>query len=158
MNFIEFKKNILEEYKKYFPNSLCEVYIFRGFGKMISIHFRLASSAAECASGIIVNDCFYVSFTADLPNNYKESDNLPDNIVLECGARSYRVKPKNKYLYCDYKKVPFRKVSGDPEKVLKAIKIFIYRFHYSFMLDYHNNNLLECDHELTRIKGYRLEV
>jgi hypothetical protein len=156
MNFIEFKEIILNEYKDYFPHSLCEVYVFCGLGKMLLINFRLAASAAECASGIIGNDCFHVSFTANLPDDYNELDNLPDNIVLECNARSYRVKSKNKYLYCDYKSVQFRKVSGDPEKVLKVIKIFIYRLHYSLMLDYHNNNLLECDHELVRTKGYKL--
>lgn len=155
MNFWEFKKNVLCEYNKYFPDSLCEIYIFKGFGKMLVINFRLASGAKECASQIIGNDCFRASFAADLPNNYNPSDNLPSNITLTSNSHCYVVKPENKHLYCDYKNVPFRKVSGDPDKVLNALKKYMCRFHASFMADYHGRALLDRDYELVRAKGYK---
>lgn len=159
MNFNEFRNAVISNYNKRFNSSLCECYIFRGLGRMLCINFRLAESARECASGIIGNDCFSISFTVFLPDDFDEEKNdLPETMVLESRFTSYATKPDNKYTYCSYKKIPFRKTKGNAEKIINTLNKYTIKLYDSVLDDYKNNNLLERDAELVRRKAYKKGV
>ena len=81
MKFKEFKEEVKKAYAKRFPNSLCEVYIFKCLGRSLCITCRFVENEKEVPFGIMGNDMFYASMSINLPDNFGDDDDLPENMV-----------------------------------------------------------------------------
>ena len=78
---------------------------------------------------------------------------LGDNdFILENVNNTYRIRPNNEYLYCNYKKVSFRKTNGDINKITKSFENFIKKLIDNLKEDYNNDMLLDTDKELVAKK------
>lgn len=146
MLFAEFKARIEEKYQEVFPNSRCSCFIFNCLGRSISIHCYLTGSDKECAHGIIDNDMFMIRFDINLPNKFdEEAEELPDDLTMRAGMNQFRVKPDCDYLYCTYKKVPYRKTRGNAAKMCETFGRFVDRLHDSVCEEINNNNIHQND-------------
>lgn len=146
MLFAEFKARIEKKYKEVFPNSRCSCFIFKCLGRSISIHCYLTGNDKECTHGIIDNDMFMIRFDINLPNKFnEETEELPNDLTMIAGMNQFRVKPDSDYLYCNYKKVPYRKTRGNPAKLCETFGRFVDRLHDSVCEEVNNNNIHQND-------------
>ena len=144
----DFLEAVTEKYKIYFNDCMCIARVVNCLGAVIFIDCYLAKNKTEFPNNISHNDPMKVSFKIDIPKGTTADDYLPDTVMIECYDKCYAVKPENKYLYCDLKKVPFRKTTGDPDKILKTLDKFFAKLHDSMVEDYKNDNMLEYEAEL----------
>ena len=129
MNTKKFCEKATKLYLNHFPKSAVKAYWSGNLYANVSIHCKLAASKNEVAHGIWENDILNVSFCVDLdgkrelPKGSRET--LPDKVCLTAWHRSYLTKPENPYHVYGSKKLPFRKITGTPEKILTALdKVF----------------------------------
>lgn len=142
MKFAEFKESINSIYGGKFDNSTCVVRPYRCLGRYIYIDCMLAGNLNEISYGIAGNDMFKISFCIDLPDNFNfETDELPENLTMEAKANSYIIKPENKYLYCNLKKIPYRKSKGTAEKLVSVFGKFIDKLHAQLVEDLNSGNI-----------------
>lgn len=154
MKFNEFKEKIEEIYKEKFDQSLVECNVYRCLGKSITIDFVMAGSREECASGYFDNDMLNGCFMIHLPDGWTEEDDLPEKMTMAALKGYIRIKPEQKYLYCGCRKLPYRKTTGNAEKLIAAFGKFVDRLHEAVVEEYKNNNLLDKDMELVKSKHY----
>ena len=128
MKFKEFKEEIRTAYAKRFPNSLCEVSIFKCLGRSLYITCRFVGDEKEAPYGIIGNDMFCVSMGINLPDNFGDDDDLPESMVLEWQSSSIKAKPEG-WLAYDAVKVSYRKTTGDAKKIIKALDKYFQRLY-----------------------------
>lgn len=139
------KQQIKDLYHKYFKDSAC-VFSKGCLGKSEFIHCYLAKDSSECENGISHNDCFDIMFHLDY-----EHDGYQMNAV----QHSFTIKPTNKYCFCDFERVAFRRVdTQDFKKILEALKRFFERLHSQVKASIESNNLL--GHESGRISDMEL--
>lgn len=128
MKFVEFKEEIRKSYAKRFPNSLCEVYIFKCLGRSLCITCRFVENEKEVPFGIMGNDMFCASMSINLPDNFGDDDDLPENMVLEWQSSCIKAKPES-WLAYDAEKVSYRKTTGDSKKIIKALDKYFQRLY-----------------------------
>ena len=128
MKFKEFKEEIRTAYAKRFPNSICEVSIFKCLGRSLYITCRFVGDEKEAPYGIIGNDMFCASMSINLPDNFGDDDDLPENMVLEWQSSCIKAKPEG-WLAYDAIKVPYRKTTGDAKKIIKAVDKYFQRLY-----------------------------
>ena len=128
MKFKEFKEEIRTAYAKRFPNSLCEVSIFKCLGRSLYITCRFVGDEKEAPYGIIGNDMFCASMSINLPDNFGDDDDLPENMVLEWQSSCIKAKPES-WLAYDAEKVSYRKTTGDSKKIIKALDKYFQRLY-----------------------------
>ena len=128
MKFKEFKEEVKKAYAKRFHNSLCEVYIFKCIGRSLCITCRFAENEKEVPFGIMGNDMFCASMSINLPDNFGDDDDLPENMVLEWQSSCIKAKPEG-WLAYDAVKVPYRKTTGDAKKIIKAVDKYFQRLY-----------------------------
>lgn len=139
MKFETMQSEIIAKWSEHF-NGKCDVEICRVYGRFILIEMRLSEKIDICRE----NDIFQIRFMIDLPDNFNESENLPKNLTITSNARDYKIKPKAekiKYLVYEYRRVPFREVTGTPEKIIQVIGKFIDKLYKQFTADYKNGNI-----------------
>lgn len=125
MKFEEFKKEVQNAYAGKFPKSRCMVKPYICFGSYIAIDCFLAENLREVPHQIAGNDMFKISFLIDMPEKFNfELDELPEEMTMESLKRTYVIAPENSYLYCDYRKIPYRKTSGDAKRIITTIGKF----------------------------------
>ena len=120
MKFKEFKEEVKKAYAKWFPNSLCEVYIFKCLGRSLCITCRFVENEKKVPFGIMGNDMFCASMSINLPDNFGDDDDLPESMVLEWQSSCIKAKPES-WLAYDAEKVSYRKTTGDSKKIIKAL-------------------------------------
>ena len=152
MKFNEFKERIENEFNGKFNQSLCTCKIFRCLGKSITIDCKLGKDASEWNNGIAMNDLMHVSFIIAMPDGWAEEDELPEIMVMESSEHEIKTKPENDILYCDYKRISYRRTAGNPEKIIKAFGKFVGKLHDTVMMEYQSENLLADDMELVETK------
>ena len=128
MKFKEFKEEVKRAYAKRFPNSLCEVYIFKCLGRSLCITCRFVENEKEVPFGIMGNDMFCASMSINLPDNFGDDDDLPENMVLEWQSSCIKAKPES-WLAYDAEKVSYRKTTGDSKKIIKALDKYFQRLY-----------------------------
>ena len=128
MKFAEFKEEVKKAYAKRFPNSLCEVYIFKCLGRSLCITCRFAENEKEVPFGIMGNDMFCASMSINLPDNFGDDDDLPENMILEWQSSCIKAKPES-WLAYDAEKVSYRKTAGDSKKIIKALDKYFQRLY-----------------------------
>lgn len=152
MKFEQFRSDMKAAYAEKFDKSLCDVKVCSGLGKSIMVICHLAADSGECISGIAQNDMIQVMLDIDLPRDWENGDELPDNMTMKAIRHSIKTKPAEEYLYCDYKKISFRKVTGGAEKLITSFEKFVDRLYKAVMEEYENNNLLDFDRDLVQQK------
>lgn len=142
MKFAEFTENINQVYSGKFAHSACIVRPYRCLGRCIYIDCMLAENLNEVSYGIAGNDMFKISFCIDLPDNFNfETDELPENLTMEAKANSYVIKPENEYLYCNLKKIPYRKSKGTAEKLVSVFGKFVDKLHAQLVENLNGGNI-----------------
>jgi hypothetical protein len=114
--------------RKIFPKSYIHVKYNNSLYSSISISFALGKDKNEWVSGYIDNDTAWQRFSIDNKGkDLSEDPTLPEFITVDTKSNSFTVKPeKDSYMAFGRVKVPFRKTTGTPDKVLKYIeKYFI---------------------------------
>lgn len=129
MKFKEFKEEVKRAYAKRFPDSACEVRIFKCLGKSITIDCYLAKDSSEVSFGIIGNDMFVIAMMIDLPRNFGDDDDLPEKLTLEWQESFIKVKPENDWIVSDIENVSHRKTTGDAKKIVKALDKYFQRVY-----------------------------
>ena len=71
---------------------------------------------------------------------------------MEARANSYIIKPENEYLYCNYKKIPYRKSKGTAEKLVSVFGKFVDKLHTQLVEDLHSGNIHENFNALVKTK------
>ena len=155
MKFSEFQREIEGMYSKRFGKSACRCAVFNCAGKSITIDCLLAADRGECPHGITSNDMFSISLFVEPPRGWNDSDELPENLTIRAVNNSIKTKPAVSYMYCDYRKIPFRKTMGNTEKMLQTFGKFLDRLHSAMVEEYEADNLLPFDTALIRSKQYR---
>ena len=153
MKFAEFKEDIKSVYTGKFPRSTCKVIPFKCIGNSLYIDCYLAGDIHECSHGIAGNDMFKISLCVNLPDNFNfETDELPEILTMEAKSNCYIIKPESRYMYCDMKKVSYRKSSGNAEKLVKVFEKFVDRLYNSVIEDMNNGNIHENHIKLLKQK------
>lgn len=141
--FIKEMENI---YKKTFKNSKFNT-SYGYFGNdTLFIKLYLANDTTEVANGLFDNDMFSIMLEV------KFYDDELNNMVFSSVLNSYRVKAENKYLYSSHKKVAFRQVKGNYDKVLNAFSKYVGRLYNSILDDIKADNIHDTDIELLKAK------
>lgn len=128
MKFAEFKEEVEKAYAKRFPQSACEVKIFKCLGRMITIDCYMAGDKSELLYGYAANDMFSVGMSINLPDSFDDDDNLPENLVLKWNSSIIKAKPES-WLAYDAENVGYRKTTGDSKKIIKALDKYFQRLY-----------------------------
>lgn len=154
MKINEFKSRIESVYRGKFNHSFIRCGAYKMLGNYIGIDCYLAENLKECPHNIAKNDIMQIGFIINLPGGWTQEDELPENLEIRCTGNAIKTKSEQKYLYCDYKRIAFRKTSGDAEKIIAAFGKFVDRLHKSIIDEYRAENLLPFDMELVKEKHY----
>lgn len=141
MTIPEFMTSVENIYHKYFPNSECAVKFGKNLGSTIWIDCFLAGDKTELPHGYWENDMFAIALHIFLPDGTGENDELPESITMEARSNFIKVKPTNKFLAFDGRKISFRKVTGDGKKVLASFDKFAKRLYDAVNEEYENDNI-----------------
>jgi len=154
MKFTEFKEKMESAFNRRFDQSYCRVGIYHCLGTSITIDCLLGKDKTEVISGISQNDMMHVSFIIHMPDSWNDTEDLPTEMTMESISKSIKVKPTNKYLYCESKTIAYRKTKGDAEKQIKTFTKFVDKLFDTVVAEYKADNLLDHDMELIRVKAY----
>lgn len=120
----ELKTQIESAYHSVFPNSMCLVNKGALGKDTFFITFYLAGDKSEFPNGIAMNDAFNIDFYVTPNNRDVELDidqKLPETLTIEVGHNSILTTPDSPYMAYGSERVPLRKVSGTPEKIVQTI-------------------------------------
>ena len=128
MKFAEFKEEVEKAYAKRFPQSACEVKIFKCLGRMITIDCYMAGDKSELLYGYAANDMFAVGMSINLPDSFDDDDDLHENLVLKWNSSIIKAKPES-WLAYDAENISYRKTTGDSKKIIKALDKYFQRLY-----------------------------
>lgn len=151
MKFKEFQERIMAVYAAKFPKSLCVCKIHNTLGGYINIDCYLGAGSDEFPHRIAENDAISVKFDISLPRGeWGDESELPEEMKIRVLNHAVKHKPAQdkSYFYCEYTNIPFRRTTGDAEKIIKAFIRFVDRLHKKISEQYANDNLLPDDMEL----------
>ena len=154
MKFAEFKQQIEAAYKAAFGKSFVACKVYRCLGTSLTIDCLMAENERECPNNIAGNDMIRASFMIHMPSGWTAEDDLPENMTMTAIKSSIKTKPAESIYYCDYRKISYRKTTGNAEKLIAAFGKYVDRLHGAIVEEYKNNHLLDFDMELVRMKHY----
>ena len=159
MKFEEFKNEVMDGWKKEFPESKIEVRGEKCLGSSIWITCYIAKDRTETAHGIMDNDMLGMKYVIHLKDTFNfESDELPEWLFMEVLGNSYEVKPTNEYYYCANKKATkARKTKGNAEKIIKTLNKNFKELKENLIEEVKNDNILEDHIELLKKKLYLVD-
>lgn len=130
MTFREFREKMIEVYHSKFPDSKCGVRLWKGLGRSIVINCFLANSASELSGGYAENDMFNICFWIhDLPDNFEVDDVLPDVMTMTNHNSGMLIAPESRYLAYDSVKIPYRKTTGNADKIIASFRKYVDRLY-----------------------------
>ena len=139
------EKKLTKVYNEVFKNSKIEISknSFSG-NNVLWVQLYLAQNENEEINGYFINDMFSILFkiTKVEENNY----------IIENEHSRYNVKPTNKYLAYENKKVAFRKTQGNEEKIITTFKKYVGKLHNALVEDLEQGNIHENYIELLKKK------
>ena len=139
------EKKLTKVYNEIFKNSKIEITknSFSG-DNVLWVQLYLAQNEEEEINGYFINDMFSILFkiTKVEENNY----------IIENKHSRYNVKPTNKYLAYENKKVAFRKTQGNEEKIITTFKKYVENLHNALVEDLKQGNIHENHIELLKKK------
>ena len=121
-NFEELKNQIIDAYHSVLPNCGCTVEKGALGKDTFFVTFYLAKDNSEFPNKIAQNDLFNISFfiTPDT-RDINLDEQLPETFNLEVNGNTILTKPDNQYMAYGSVRVPLRKVSGSPDKIVQTI-------------------------------------
>ena len=127
----ELTKEFESVYKKYFKDSTITFKTgYLGNTSTIFISCYLAENESELINGYKENDMFHISFEL--------KDNGNDYVLINL-SKCYFIKPLMSYLAHSSVDIPFRKINGNKEKIIKGFEKFIIKLKEQLQLDIKNN-------------------
>lgn len=144
MNAKQFQESIYSTIKKYFPNghvSLSKLALNGG----MCITVGLIGDIKDVANSIRANDPLKVMVFIHDDFTFNDESTELDKLVLEFSMSHVSVKPTNKYMYCESKKIPARKINAVPEKALINFEKYIKRVKEAVDTESANNNIIAQD-------------
>lgn len=139
----EQKKEITAIYHKYFNGSMIEFIdsIYQG-EKSNYIKLYFTKDAKDLPYQDKGNDLFniYFNITEITENNFK----------INFTGTSYRLKPKSRFMFCEYKIILTKNTQGKFDTIKATFKNFIENLTKSLYKDYMAGNLLENDMQLVK--------
>lgn len=99
------------------------------------VQLYLAQNEQEEINGYFDNDMFDIIF--------KITKTAENNYIMENKQNRYLVKPTNKYLVYEGKKVAFRKTQGNEDKIITTFKKYVENLHNALVEDLKQGNIHE---------------
>lgn len=132
-------------YKEVFKNSKIAITknSFSG-NNVLWVQLYLAKNESEEINGYFDNDILGIIF--------KITKTAENNYIIENIQNRYLVKPTNKYLAYESKKVAFRKTQGNEDKIITAFKKYVENLHKALLEDLEQGNIHENHLELVKEK------
>lgn len=132
-------------YKEVFKNSKIAIMknSFSG-DNVLWVQLLLAQNEQEEISGYFDNDMFDIIF--------KITKTAENNYIMENIQNRYLVKPTNKYLVYESKKVAFRKTRGNEDKIITVFKKYVENLHKALLEDLEQGNIHDNHLELVKEK------
>jgi len=124
----KFMDDIQAVFKKRFPNSRCAVKFSNQLGGSIGIWFYLAKDESEVTNRIMLNDaCRHIFICHDIDENGNLADKLSFDRIAGSGItrQIHKDDPDETYLAYSSIRVPYRKVTGTKEAVLKNFERYV---------------------------------
>ena len=149
MKIQEFNKEIEATYLNHFPASRCQVIYTDNLYPSISINCLLSANKAECINGYSENDLFTISFNVHPETGAFDAKTTSESelniVTLEKYRAWYTINPDNKYNVYGNHPLPYRKVKGTPEHIIKAFDKFCLTLK-SLLRDDLNNGKIHKNH------------
>lgn len=132
----ELTEKLTEIYGKYFKDSTITITKSSLSGdNVLWVQLYLAQNEQEEINGYFDNDMFDIIF--------KITKTAEDNYIMENIQNRYLVKPTNKYLVYEGKKVAFRKTQGNEDKIITTFKKYVENLHKALVEDLKQGNIHE---------------
>ena len=130
------ESRLMEIYKGIFKDSKIAITknSFSG-DNVLWVQFFLAQNEQEEINGYFNNDMFDIMF--------KITKTAENNYIMENKQNRYLVKPTNKYLVYEGKKVAFRKTQGNEDKIITTFKKYVENLHNALVEDLKQGNIHE---------------
>ena len=130
------ESRLTEIYEGIFKNSKIAITknSFSG-DNVLWVQLYLAQNEQEEINGYFDNDMFDIMF--------KITKTAENNYIMENKQNRYLVKPTNKYLVYEGKKVAFRKTQGNEEKIITTFKKYVENLHNALVEDLKQGNIHE---------------
>ena len=130
------ESRLTEIYEGIFKNSKIKITknSFSG-DNVLWVQLYLAQNEQEEINGYFDNDMFDIIF--------KITKTAEDNYIMENKQNRYLVKPTNKYLVYEGKKVAFRKTQGNEDKIITTFKKYVENLHNALVEDLKQGNIHE---------------
>ena len=139
------ENKLTEVYEGIFKNSKIAITknSFSG-DNVLWIQLYLAQNKQEEINGYFENDMFDIIF--------KITKTAENNYIMENRQNRYSIKPTNKYLVYEGKKVAFRKTQGNEDKIITAFKKYVGNLYNALVEDLKQGNIHENYLELVKEK------
>lgn len=130
------ENKLTEVYEGIFKNSKIVITknSFSG-DNVLWVQLYLAQNEQEEINGYFDNDMFDIIF--------KITKTAENNYIMENKQNRYIVKPTNKYLVYEGKKVAFRKTQGNEDKIITTFKKYVENLHNALVEDLKQGNIHE---------------
>lgn len=122
-------------YKEVFKNSKIELSTSNLAKNVLWVQLYLAQNEQEEINGYFDNDMFNIIF--------KITKTAENNYIMENEQSRYLVKPTNKYLVYESKKVAFRKTQGNEDKIITTFQKYVGNLHKALLEDLEQGNIHE---------------
>ena len=139
------ESKLTEVYEGIFKNSKIAITknSFSG-DNVLWVQLLLAQNEQEEINGYFCNDMFSILF--------KITKTEENNYIIENENSRYLVKPTNKYLVYESKKVAFRKTQGNEDKIITTFKKYVGNLYKALLEDLEQGNIHENHLELVKEK------
>ena len=130
------ENKLTKVYNEFFKNSKIAITknSFSG-DNVLWVQLYLAQNEQEEINGYFDNDMFDIMF--------KITKTAENNYIMENKQNRYLVKPTNKYLVYEGKKVAFRKTQGNEDKIIATFKKYVENLHNALVEDLKQGNIHE---------------
>ena len=130
------ENKLTEVYEEIFKNSKIKITknSFSG-DNVLWVQLYLSQNEQEEINSYFENDMFDIIF--------KITKTAEDNYIMENRQNRYLVKPTNKYLVYEGKKVAFRKTQGNEDKIITTFKKYVANLHNALVEDLKQGNIHE---------------
>lgn len=130
------ESRLMEIYEENFKDSKIAITknSFSG-DNVLWVQLFLAQNEQEEINGYFDNDMFGIIF--------KITKTAENNYIMENKQNRYLIKPTNKYLVYESKKVAFRKTQGNEDKIITTFKKYVENLHNALVEDLKQGNIHE---------------
>lgn len=136
MKAIEFQKAVYDGIKALMPNCHCSVSKMHMGG---GIHIRIGM-----IKDLVMRDNDPLIVRLCIHDNIKFNDDTQElsTLTIESNGSYISLVPDNPMYHCKNDKIPFRKIKGTPDKVLKSLFVYVQRIKDKIVEDSSKNRII----------------